>query len=121
MATEDSHRAVAVTPPDVFHVHVVETVAECADELHVIDALVTEMGRVAVETETLVSLHRGDGALCGGDVERDLGRMNFEGEVHVSFVEGFEDRAEALGKVSETRVPVRLRRRRKSVDRMPDA
>ena len=113
--------AVAMAPPHVLHVDVVDPVAERADELHVVDALVAEMGRIVIEAEALVALDGGDGALGRGDVEGDLGRVNFEAEVHVGLVEGVEDRAEALAEVGETGVPVGLRSRREGVDRVPDA
>jgi hypothetical protein len=93
-----------------------DAVAEGADELHVVDALVAEVRGVVVETETLVALDRRDGALRAGDVERDLGRVHLEGEVHVELVEGLEDRAEALGEVGVAGIPILLRGGREGVD-----
>src|SRR3712207_7332808 len=42
-------RAVAVAPPGVLHVDVVDPLAERANELHVVDMLVPEVRRVVVE------------------------------------------------------------------------
>src|SRR6058998_760070 len=52
VTAEDPHAAVAVPPPRVLHVHVEDTAAECADELHVVHALIAEMRRIEVEPET---------------------------------------------------------------------
>src|SRR5690606_25251602 len=46
VAAEDADVTVAVTPPDVLHVDVEDAVAELADELHVVDALIPEVGGV---------------------------------------------------------------------------
>ena len=116
---EYAHAAVAAPPPRVLHVHVEDALAECADELHVVHALVAEMRRVVVEPEATVALHRLDRALRAGDVERDLGRMHLEAEVHVRLVECLEDGQPALCEIVEALLPVRLRRGRKGVDRVP--
>ena len=110
-----------MAPPHVLHVRMIDAVAEGADEFHVVDALIPEVRRVVVEAKTLVPFHRRDRALGAGDVERDLGGMHFEREVHVGLVEGLEDRAEPLREVRVSGVPVLLRRRRERVDRVPDA
>jgi hypothetical protein len=121
VAAEHADAAVAVAPPDVLHVGVEDAVAEGADELRRSHALVAEVRGVVVEAETLVALDRRDRALRRGDVERDLGRVHLEGEVHVELVVGLEDRAEALGEVGEAAlVPILLRGRREGVERVPD-
>lgn len=40
---EHAGRAVAVAPPDVLHVHVVDAFPEGPDELHIVDALVAQV------------------------------------------------------------------------------
>jgi hypothetical protein len=98
VAAEDARRAVAVAPPDVLHVHVVDALSERADELHVVDALVAQVRGVVVEAEAPVALDGLDGALGARDVEGDLGRVDLEAEVDVAGLEGLEDRAPALAK-----------------------
>jgi hypothetical protein len=120
VAAEDADGAVTVAPPHVFHVGVEDAVAERADELHVVDALVAEVRGVVVETKTLVTFDRRDRAFRAGDVERDFRRVNFQSEVDVVLVESLQDRCEAFAEVSESSIPVRLRGRRKRIDRVPD-
>src|SRR5205085_12481371 len=79
---EHADGAVAVAPPDVLHVDVEDPLAERADELDVIDALVAQVRWVVVEAETLVALDGVDGALGAGGVERDLGRVDLQPEIH---------------------------------------
>ena len=55
--------------------------ANFADELHVIDALVDEVGGIVVEAEGCAIPDGVEGALGGDDVEGDFGGMDFEGEV----------------------------------------
>src|ERR1043165_7059698 len=43
VSAEDSHRAITMTPPHVFHVSMENAIAERADEFHVIDALVAQV------------------------------------------------------------------------------
>ena len=74
VAAEDADRAVAVAPPDIFHVRVENAVAELADELDVIDALIAQVRGVVVEAKALVILHRFHARVGGGDVEGDFGR-----------------------------------------------
>jgi hypothetical protein len=49
VTAEDANGAVAVAPPDVLHVGVVNAVSEDADELYVVHALVAEVRRIVVE------------------------------------------------------------------------
>jgi len=108
MAAEDADGAVAVAPPDVLHVGVVDLLAEGADELHVVDALVAEVAGVVVEAEALVVADGVERALGGGDVEGDLGRVHFEAEVDVILLEGLEDGLPALGEIVVTLLQVGL-------------
>ena len=57
MTAEDTNCAVPVTPPDVLHVCVEDTVAESADEFDIIHALITEMARIVIETEAFMPLY----------------------------------------------------------------
>ena len=120
MAAEHADGAVAVTPPDVLHVGVVDLLAEGADELHVVDALVAEVAGVVVEAETLVVADGVERALGGGDVEGDLGRVHFEAEVDVVLLEDLEDGLPALGEVVVALLQVGLVGGREGVDRVPD-
>ena len=119
-SAEDTYRAIAMTPPCVLHVDVIDAATELADEFHVVDALIAEGGRVVVETETLVVLHRLERALRGGDVERDFGGVHLKGEVHVLLVEGIEDGRETLREILKALVVESLARRRERVEAMPD-
>ena len=92
-----------------------------ADELHVVHALIAEVRRVVVEAEARVVLHRLERALGGGDVEGDFRRMHFEREVDVFLFEHVEDRQPAFGEIGEALVQIFLVRRRKGVERVPDA
>src|SRR5215212_4221662 len=121
MPAEDADGAVAVAPPDVLHVAVINAIAEGADEFDVVDALVAEVRGVVVEAEALVAPYRIDRALGRGDVEGYLSWMHFQGEVDVRLVEFREDRLPAIGKILKTLLPVFLIGGRKRVDRMPDA
>ena len=120
MAAEYADRAVAVAPPHVFHVDVENPLAEQPDELHVVNVLIAEVRGVEVEAEAFVFLDGSDGALGAGDVERNFGRVNFEGEVYVERIERLEDWPEPLREIVEAFLPVLVAGRRERVDRMPD-
>jgi len=121
MSAKYANIAISVAPPHVFHVHVVDAVGEVADELHVIDALVTEVRRVVVEAEAFVAADSFDGTLGGSDVEGDFGGVDFEGEVHVQGVKSVEDWAKAIREIFETFVPVILVGWWEGVDGVPNA
>ena len=120
MAAEHADGAVAVAPPDVLHVGVVDLLTEGADELHVIDALVAEVAGVVVEAKALVVADGVERALGGGDVEGDFGRVHFEAEVDVVLLERLEDGLPALGEVVVTLLQVSLVGGREGVDGVPD-
>jgi len=63
VATEDSNGAVSVSPPSVFHVHVVDAVGEFTDEFDVVDALVAEVGGVVIKAEAFMVTDGFEGAL----------------------------------------------------------
>ena len=86
---------------------VVDAVGEVADEFHVIDSLVTEVARVVVEAETFVISDGFEGAFGGGDVESDLGRVDFEGEIDVDFFENIQDGSQAFCKIIVALVQIR--------------
>ena len=89
---------------------------------HVVHTLITEMGRIVIETKTLVPLLTAAMASWALAISKgDFGRVNLESEVHIVFFKSVEDRPEALRKIGESCVPERLRCRRKPVKRMPDA
>ena len=95
--------------------------AKGVDELHVIHALVAQMRWVIVEAEALVSLHRLNRPLGGGDIERDFRGVDFQREIDIGLVKLGQDRAETLREVVEPFLPVFLIGRRKGVDAVPDA
>ena len=99
MAAEDAYGTITVSPPCVFHVHVVDAVSKSAYEEHVVDTLIAEVRWIIVEAKALVAVDSLDGAFSGYDVEGDLSRVNFEGEVDIDLFEDIEDRGETLGEV----------------------
>ena len=119
VATKHADISISATPPDVLHVYMVDAVRELADELNVVDSLIPKMGGVEIEAETLMALHCFDGASGGGDIESDLSRMNLQSEVDVCFVEGIQDRNEALGEILVALFQESLIRRRESVQGVP--
>ena len=120
VAAEHADRTVALAPPGVLHVHVMDTLGKSAQQLDVVDALVAEVARVEIDAEAPVLADRGERALHRDDIEGDLGRVDFQREVDIDFIEDVEDRRPARGKVGEALVPIRLRGRREGVDRVPD-
>src|SRR5580704_10707054 len=102
MAAKDTYLAVAVAPPDILHVGMVNAVAELAQELNVTDSLVTKVGRVVIKAEPAVifdGLHR---TTCRSDIERNFGRVHFERKVHIELVEHLQNRQESFAKVVKT-------------------
>jgi len=120
VATEYANGAVTVAPPDVLHVGVVDLLAEGADELHVVDALVAEVARVIIKAEALVVTNGLKGALGRSDVEGDFGRVYFEREVDVLLFKGRQDRLPALSEVIVALLQESLVGRREGVERVPD-
>src|SRR5580698_7639090 len=121
MPAEYADSAVAAVPPDIFHVDVENAVLEGVQEANVIDALIGEMGGVEVKAESRMTVEGINGALGGGDVEGDLGRVNFQGEVDVDAVEFIQDRFPAAGEIFKAVLPVLLGSRREGVEAVPDA
>ena len=64
MATKNSDRAIAVAPPNILHVDVINTVSELANEANVINTLVTQMTWIVIETESLVTIYGLDSTGC---------------------------------------------------------
>src|ERR1700688_4111258 len=91
MTTEDPDVAGPVTPPDIFHMCVIDAVTELAQKLDIADSLVAKMGRVVVKAEPAMIFHSLHGAVRRSDIERHLGRVHFESEVHIVFIESIED------------------------------
>jgi hypothetical protein len=120
VAAEHADRAVAVTPPDVFHVRVKNAVAEFADEFHIAHALITEVRRIVIETETRMIFDRRQRAFGCGDIERDFRRMYFECEVDVFFFKHIENWQPAFGEIGVAFVEKFLICWRKRVKCVPD-
>ena len=62
---EHADRAVAVAPPGVFHMNVINPLGERPNELHVIDVLVPQVRRIEVKAEPLVAFDRVERSLRG--------------------------------------------------------
>ena len=120
MPAEDTDAAVAMVPPDILHVHMVNAFIEITDEFHVVDPLVAEVAGVVVEAKTLVAVQRLECPFRAGNVESNLGRVYLKREVHVHFLEHVEDRQRALRKIIEALLQVFLAGGREGVKRMPD-
>ena len=63
VTAKDADFACSVPPPDIFHVRVVDAVAELAQEFDITDALVAKMGRVVVEAKPAMISHSLQGAV----------------------------------------------------------
>ena len=92
MTAEDPDVAGPVAPPDIFHMCMIDAVAELAQKFDVADSLVAKMGRVVVKAEPAMIFHRLHGAVRRSDIKRNLGRVHFEREVHIEFIENIQDR-----------------------------
>src|SRR5208282_1900425 len=121
VAAEDTDISGAMTPPDILHMRVVDSVFEFAQEFYVIDALVTKMGGVIVETEPAMILNRFQCTMRRGYIERDFGRVYLEREIDVETVERFEDRNEPFAEIIESLLNELLACWRKGVPGVPDA
>jgi hypothetical protein len=102
-------------------VRVKDPILELANELYVIDSLITKVRRVIVKAESAMMFHRVQRTVRRGDVERDLGRMYLEPEINVKRVESLQDRQETLAKIVKTFLQEILARRWKRIAGMPDA
>ena len=91
MSAEHADGPVAVPPPGVLHVDVEDALAEYAQELDVVDALVAEVRRVVVEAERRMTADLLEGALGGRYVERDLGGVHLERELDAVLSEHVEN------------------------------
>ena len=119
VAAEHAHRAVALAPPHVLHVHVVDAGGEPPQEGHIVHSLIGEVAGVEVEAEPAVPAYCRDGPLGAGKIEGDLGGMHFQREVDADFVEPVQDRRPARREVSKPSVPVGLGGGREGIHRMP--
>src|SRR5258708_9604283 len=64
VSTEDPHGSIAMAPPHVFHVHVEDSGAKRANELHVIHALIREVRRIIRSEEHTSELQSPDHLVC---------------------------------------------------------
>ena len=76
---------------------------------------------VEVEAELLAVVQGLQRPLGRVEVEGDLGRMHFQGELHAALAEHVEDRVEPLGQQLEAVVDHLRRDRREGVEQVPDA
>ena len=63
VTAKDTHIPIAVSPPRILHMCMVDAIAELTNEFHVIDSLVTEMRGIVVKAKAFVSLDGIDRAL----------------------------------------------------------
>src|ERR1700722_16934394 len=96
---KDANFAGPVSPPNIFHVRVIDAVAEFTQELDITDALVAEMGRVVVKAEPAMIFHGFYRSAGRGNIKGNLGRVHFKREVHIKFVERVKDWHESFAKV----------------------
>lgn len=99
---EHADVAIPMVPPSVLHVYMKDAGGEVADELHVINPLIAEMGGVVVKAKPRVPVDGIERPFGARDVEGNLGGMHFQGKVDVLGLKGIEDRGEALGKIVVT-------------------
>jgi hypothetical protein len=88
--------------------------------LHIVYALVAEVGGLVVEAEPGMVFHSRQGAFGGGRVKGDLGGMHLESEIDFLLGGGIENRCPAFGEIFKSLLPVFLRCWRERVNRMPD-
>ena len=77
MPAENAYCSVAMPPPNVFHVDMVNTIGESANKLDVIDTLIAKVRWIVVEAKPFVSINGFDGTFGRGDIESDLSWMDF--------------------------------------------
>src|SRR6516164_25937 len=56
VAAKNANVAIAMAPPGIFHMSVIDPVSELAEKFHVAHALISKVGRIVVEPESLVVL-----------------------------------------------------------------
>src|SRR4051812_10667115 len=64
----------------ILHVNVIDTIWEIADEFGGINSLPNQVAGIEIESKLFAATKRSDRSFCRVDVERNLGRMNFEGK-----------------------------------------
>lgn len=120
MTTENANGAVAVPPPDVLHVNMIDAVGKLANKADIVDALVAEVRGIVIEAEARVMVDGGQGALGRGDIEGDFGRMDLKREVDVFCIEHVEDRPPAPREIVVALLQIGLTGRWKSIECVPD-
>lgn len=88
VAAKDADRAVAVAPPSVFHVDMIDSIGEFADEANVIDPLISEVRGVEIKAKAWVVVDGVESALSGCDIKSDFSGVDFECEVDVFCLKG---------------------------------
>ena len=121
VTTENADRAIAVTPPRILHVGMVNAVEKKLDEFHIVHPLVPQVRRVIIKPKRLCPLPRRSPRSALAMSKGDFSGMNLKGEVDAMLVEGVQDRSESLGEIIETLFPSSLGPSGESVNRMPDA
>src|SRR6516162_9050154 len=121
MSPENPDLAVPMTPPDVFHVGVINAIFELAKEFHIIDTLACKVRRVEVKPEPPMMFYRVQGPMSGCDIKGDLRRMHFETEIDVDGIKRIQYGQKSSGKIIIPLLEKLLACRRESVTCMPDA
>src|SRR5687768_17026051 len=121
MSAKDADGSIAMSPPRILHVAVINPFLERADEFHIVHPLVPQVRWIVVKAKALMPPHRLYRALGRSYVESDFGRVHFECKVHVHLVKLIENRPPPVREIIKPLLPIFLIRRRKGIDRMPDA
>ena len=107
-------------PVYIFHVDVVNPVAERADEVYIIHTLVAEMTRIVIESERLAATDRVYCPLGRRDIECYFGGVYFQAEFHIYLIEYIENRIPAVGEVLKARIDRGGIHRREGIQEVPD-
>src|SRR5262249_22273966 len=63
VTAKSANVAIAMAPPGIFHMSVIDPVLELAEKFHVAHALISKVGRIVVEPESVVELDGFQGAV----------------------------------------------------------
>ncbi len=105
----------------VLNVNVINAIRKLPNELDRIDHLPVQVAGVKVEAELLAIVDRVKGHPSCMDVEGDLGRVHFQGELDSALPVNVENRIPTIGKQLEPIVDHLLRNGRERVVEVPDA
>ena len=96
------------------------TGAEVADEFHIVHALIAEVTRIVVKSETWVMVNRFQRSRRTGNIKGDFRRMHFQREIHTLCFKHIENRRPTIGEVLETGLDLTGHDWRERVQQVPD-